>query len=96
MRAPVVAVDPVVRTLWGRELLARGEQEMTGCRWEKPENPLLSSSRNMKNSSRSNLEGSMRAIGGALSSDLAEYIPLVFTARAGDHIVAGVAAEEPG
>ena len=61
-RALVVAVvDPVVRTLWGRLLLARISRT-TGSRREKPENPVLMLSRNAKNSSRSNLKDSMQAI----------------------------------
>ena len=58
-------------------------------------NSLLTFSRNAKNSSRSNLQNSTQAIGGARLLIWLISFSRVSTARTGDHIIAGVAAEEP-
>ena len=68
---------------------------MTGSRWEKPVNLTLTLSSIAKNSSRSNLKVSVRAIGGARLSIWLISFSRVSTAKIGDHIIAGVAAEEP-
>ena len=64
-------------------------------RWEKPENPMLTLSRNATKQLPIKPEGLHASHWRGTFVDLADFIPRVSTAKTGDHIIAGVATEEP-
>ena len=67
----------------------------TGSRLEEPENPMLMLSRNAKKQLAIKPEGLHASHWKGTVVDLADFISRVSTAKTGDHIIAGVAAEEP-
>ena len=94
VRTPVVAVDPVVRTLWERRPAGKDEQDgwrQVGKTGKSYAGVVKKHEKQLPNKP----EGLHASHWQGTVVDLAEFTSRLSTTGAGDHITAGVAAEKP-